>query len=265
MLCKQFGFAPEDVDRDDLGDHIVDRSGVNDVTDNPVPPSPKPKVEPIQDNADKPKPRPKPGEGPIITPPPQPTPKPGSAQPKADHVRKNSFEDAERQAKAAADEKYKQDTGRIADNLDKLNGVGNGRDGEKKSKGLLGLLFGGATMLKNGVSWIAEKIFGKSILRAWLSMGKFATLGLKILPTIGSGIASIATVVGSLIKGDSIGDAIDKMKESWGGGDSDEDERPHRRRHRRRRRNPPPPRPRPNLLSKFTKGIKGLSLGALVS
>ena len=142
--------------------------------------------------------------------------------------------------------------------------MGNGRDGEKKSKGLLGLLFGGATMLKNGVSWIAEKIFGKSILRAWLSMGKFATLGLKILPTIGSGIASIATVVGSLIKGDSIGDAIDKMKESWGGGDSDEDERPHRRRHRRRRRNPPPPRPRPNLLSKFTKGIKGLSLGAVV-
>lgn len=260
LLCKQFGFAPEDVDRDDLGDHIVDRSGMNDVTDNPVPPSPKPKDEPIQDNADKPKPRPKPGEGPIITPPPQPTPKPGSAQPKADHVRKNSFEDAERQAKAAADEKYKQDTGRIADNLDKLNGVGNGRDGEKKSKGLLGLLFGGATMLKNGVSWIAEKIFGKSILRAWTLMGKFASLGIRYLPTIGSGIASIASAVLSLIKENSLSDTLGDLGDRLGGG-NDEGEGDGRRRRRRRRRGPAPRR---SWGSKLMRGVKTIGIGTVI-
>ncbi|ASU03685.1 putative endolysin [Erwinia phage vB_EamM_Joad] len=185
-----------------------------------------------------------------------------------DKTRANSLEDKKAKARAKKEEKVKDSIISIAENM---NG-GNDKEDKPKKKGIWGLLsMLGGGLLTSG-KFIAEKIFGKTIVNGFGTLFKFAQVGVGLLPKIASGITTVATGIGALVKwiagkwggdGDSLSDIFNDMR--GGGDDEGEDNRRDRRgRRRRRRRNGPRPRPRMSWGKRLFRGVKSVGVGAAV-
>ncbi|EJI5696450.1 hypothetical protein NFI00_000153 [Salmonella enterica] len=182
-----------------------------------------------------------------------------------DKTRANSIEDKKAKARAKKEDKVKDSIISIAENL---NGAGKDDEGKPKKKGFWGILsMLGGGLLSTG-KFIAEKIFGKTIVNGFGTLFKFAQVGLKALPTIASGIGTVATGIGALVKwiggkfggsSDSLSDVFNDMR---GNRDEEGEGNDRRRRGRRRRRNGP--RPRASWGKRLLRGVKGVGIGTAV-
>lgn len=111
------------------------------------------------------------------------------AQPES-KVRLNSLEDERN--KKVEDRKEKVDEA-IINIGGAIGGLGDGKGKDKeKKKGFMGLLTSGVGLLFGGIKGIVEKIFGKTLVNGFGTLFKFAGMGLKVIPSIGSGIMSLA-------------------------------------------------------------------------
>lgn len=127
-------------------------------------------------------------------------------------TRLNSLEDEKRQAAAKKEEKVKDSIINIADSLGGINKNG----GEKKEKktGILGLLMGGVGVVKG----LAEKIFGKTIIKGFETLFKFSSVGLKAIPSIARGIGSLVAFFTGRKALDAVGDLAADIPDMGGEG-----------------------------------------------
>lgn len=118
-------------------------------------------------------------------------------------TRLNSLQDEKRRAKEEKDEKVQDAIINIGDSI---GGLANQDTGEKKKRtGFLGMLFGAGSMVKG----LVETIFGKTIVSGFSTLFKFAGLGLKLLPGMGTALGFLSkfftgkdpSIVDSLIDG----------------------------------------------------------------
>lgn len=198
-------------------------------------------------------------------------------------LRQNSLADKAEQAKAEKESKVKDSIISIAGSL---SGDGEKDTGEKKKKGLFGMLSSVIGGIFGIGKWGLEKIIGPTFTNGFKTLFKFAHMGLKVFPLIGSGIASTVKGIAwlgkglfNLLGGNGQGDSlIDKIKDSFGGGEggggegggSEGETAEERRRARRDRRRSRTRRGRRQLAREragsFLKGgVKSLGTAAAVS
>lgn len=177
----------------------------------------------------------------------------------ADKVRANSLEDKKAKARAKKEEKVKDSIISIAENM-------NGKpeeDGKPKKKGIWGLLsMLGGGLLSTG-KFVAEKIFGKTIVNGFSTLFQFAGMGLKVLPYIGTGIMKMVSGVGTmasalmtLLKTRSLTEAGGDLIDGFTGND----ERRGRRRRTRDRRM----RNKRSTGGRLMRGVKGLGVATAI-
>lgn len=146
-------------------------------------------------------------------------------------TRLNSLEDEKRRAKEEKAEKVQDAIINIGDSI---GGIANPKEGEKKKRtGFLGLLFGAGSMVKG----LAEKFFGKTIVNGFGTLFKFAGMGLKVLPGVGTALNFLAkfftgkdpSVVDTILDGADSGDA--------GGVETREDKKKRKEREKAKKEN----------------------------
>ena len=128
-------------------------------------------------------------------------------------VRSNSLKDQKIKEKEEKDEKFKDAVINMSGELGGLKG--DKEKDPKKKQGILGMLFGGLGMLGKGAGFLAEKIFGKTIVNGFKTLFKFAGMGLKVLPMLGKGIMGIGSALMTLLQGKGLasagGDLLDGL------------------------------------------------------
>lgn len=167
-----------------------------------------------------------------------------------DKERRNSLADREEQAKETKNSEVKEAIISIAQNF----GFGQ-KDEEPKKKGgglfgLMGRMLGG---LVTGVGKLGKFFLSKFVLSGFSNLFSFASLGVKILPAIGTGIAAIAKGIMTLVQTKSLGAAAGTVFDhigNRGGPDG----------------NPPPGgRPGKSKFQRFTSGATKVGAGAAIS
>lgn len=177
-----------------------------------------------------------------------------------DVSRANSLADKKAQARAKKEEKVKDSIIEIAE---ELRGGGKDEKGKPKKKGFWGFMsMIGGGLLSSG-KFIAEKIFGKTIVNGFGTLFKFASIGIKALPLIGSGIGKLVTGIGTmastlmtLLKTRSISEAGGEFMDGMTG---NTERRDKRRRTRDRRM-----RTKRSNTGRMMRGVKGLGVAAAV-
>jgi len=138
-----------------------------------------------------------------------------------DETRANSVADR-------ANQKQKKKDGLVQDaiiNIAENFGFGQKNNDElakKKSVGLFGLLGGMFSGIASGIATLTSFFTSKILWKGLGTLFKFSTMGLKVLPAIGTGIAALVTGITTLIKTGSLGsagaDALDAMRGRRGPG-----------------------------------------------